>query len=61
MPGFNEMLTPTQMWQVSQLLAHADKLPDQTKAALARPAPPAAAPAAAPTSAPVQTPKAKKK
>ena len=27
MPGFGEMLTPTQMWQVSQLLAHADKLP----------------------------------
>lgn len=38
MPGFNEMLTPTQMWQVSQLLAHADKLPDPTKAALAKPA-----------------------
>jgi mono/diheme cytochrome c family protein len=38
MPGFNELLTPTQMWQVSQLLAHADKLPEQTKAALARPA-----------------------
>ncbi len=38
MPGFNEMLTPTQMWQVSQLLAHADKLPEPTKAALARPA-----------------------
>ncbi len=34
MPGFKEMLSPTQMWQVSQLLAHADKLPDQTKAAL---------------------------
>jgi thiosulfate dehydrogenase len=51
MPGFNEMLTPTQMWQVSQLLAHADKLPDQTKAALARPAaiPVAAPPAAATT------------
>jgi hypothetical protein len=38
MPGFNEMLTPTQMWQVSQLLAHADKLPEPTKAALAKPA-----------------------
>jgi hypothetical protein len=38
MPGFNEMLTPTQMWQVSQMLAHANKLPEQTKAALARPA-----------------------
>jgi mono/diheme cytochrome c family protein len=37
MPGFNEMLTPTQMWQVSQLLAHADKLPDQTKGVLVKP------------------------
>jgi thiosulfate dehydrogenase len=37
MPGFNDMLTPTQMWQVSQLLAHADKLPDQTKAVLVKP------------------------
>jgi hypothetical protein len=31
------MLTPTQMWQVSQMLAHADKLPEPTKAALAKP------------------------
>ena len=38
MPGFKEMLTPTQIWQVSQLLAHANKLPDPTKAALAKPA-----------------------
>ena len=38
MPGFKDMLTPTQMWQVSQMLQHADKLPDQTKAALAKPA-----------------------
>lgn len=38
MPGFKDMLTPTQMWQISQMLKHADKLPDQTKAALARPA-----------------------
>ncbi|HEU4416491.1 MAG TPA: cytochrome c [Candidatus Angelobacter sp.] len=36
MPGFNEMLTPTQMWQVSQMLAHADKLPDATKTALSK-------------------------
>jgi thiosulfate dehydrogenase len=57
MPGFNEMLTPTQMWQVSQLLAHADKLPDQTKAVLVKPVmvpgsatvAPATAPAAQPT------------
>ncbi len=44
MPGFGQMLSPTQMWQVSQLLAHADKLPDQTKAALA----PASTPPAEP-------------
>jgi mono/diheme cytochrome c family protein len=47
MPGFNDMLTPTQMWQVSQLLAHADKLPDSTKAALKPLITPAAAPASA--------------
>ena len=34
MPGFGQMLSPTQMWQVSQLLAHADAIPDKTKAAL---------------------------
>lgn len=56
MPGFNEMLTSTQIWQVSQLLAHADKLPDQTKAALAKPA---AIPVAAPPAMPPQ--KSKKK
>jgi thiosulfate dehydrogenase len=44
MPGFNDMLTPTQIWQVSQLLAHADKLPDPTKAAL-KPSAPAVPPA----------------
>ena len=59
MPGFKDMLTPTQMWQVSHMLAHADKLPDQTKAALAKPAPVTIAPAPAP--APAQPPKAKKK
>jgi thiosulfate dehydrogenase len=37
MPGFNDMLTSTQMWQVSQMLAHADKLPDPTKAVLVKP------------------------
>jgi mono/diheme cytochrome c family protein len=34
MPGFGEMLTPTQVWQVSLLLAHADKLPAQTQLVL---------------------------
>lgn len=37
MPGFSEMLTPGQIWQVSQLLANADKLPDKAKAALVKP------------------------
>ena len=34
MPGFSESLSQTQMWQVSLLLAHADKLPDSVKTAL---------------------------
>ena len=34
MPGFKDMLTPTQMWQVSQMLKHADKLPDQSKSSI---------------------------
>jgi thiosulfate dehydrogenase len=34
MPGFGEMLTPTQVWQVSLLLSKADKLPPQVQAAL---------------------------
>jgi mono/diheme cytochrome c family protein len=38
MPGFAEMLTPTQIWQVSLLLANADKLPVQVQSALAPPA-----------------------
>ena len=35
MPGFNKLLSGTQIWQVSLLLSKADKLPDQTKAVLA--------------------------
>jgi mono/diheme cytochrome c family protein len=34
MPGFNKSLTKNQVWQVSLLLAGADKLSPQTKAAL---------------------------
>jgi len=48
MPGFNDMLTPTQMWQVSQMLANADKLPDPAKAALKPVSTPAPAPATTP-------------
>jgi thiosulfate dehydrogenase len=37
MPAFQSSLDETQMWQVSQLVAHADKLPDSVKEALSRP------------------------
>lgn len=52
MPGFSEMLTPTQRWQVSLLLANADKLPAQTQAVLTRPAVTPAATQNAPAAAP---------
>jgi mono/diheme cytochrome c family protein len=35
MPGFKGSLTEKQLWQVSQLLAHADKIPAAVKTALA--------------------------
>ena len=47
MPGFKQSLSETQMWQVSLLLANANKVPDSVKQALA---PEAAAPAAEPLS-----------
>jgi thiosulfate dehydrogenase len=34
MPGFKGKLTDTELWQVSQLLANADKIPPPVKAAL---------------------------
>lgn len=37
MPGFKNSLSDTQMWQVSVLLAQADKLPASVKAILAAP------------------------
>jgi mono/diheme cytochrome c family protein len=43
MPGFQKYLSTTQMWQVSLLVANADKLPQSVKDSLAAPA------AAAPT------------
>jgi mono/diheme cytochrome c family protein len=36
MPGFRASLTEDQIWQVSQLLAHADKLPDSVRGELNR-------------------------
>ncbi len=35
MPGFEKLLSPTQMWQVSLLLANSDKLPPSVKDSLA--------------------------
>jgi thiosulfate dehydrogenase len=55
MASFSESLSQTQMWQVSLMLANANKLPDSVKAALYRPVPlvpaepPAPAPGAPPT------------
>lgn len=37
MPGFRGNLSDTQAWQVSILLAHADRLPESVKSALASP------------------------
>ena len=45
MPGFSKSLNETQMWQMSLLLANADKLPPAVKAALVA-APATSAPAA---------------
>jgi thiosulfate dehydrogenase len=39
MPGFSQSLSETQMWQVSLLLANADKLPDAAKQVLVTGAP----------------------
>ncbi len=33
MPGFADILSDTQRWQVTMLLAHADKLPPEAQAA----------------------------
>lgn len=46
MPGFDKTLSTTQMWQVSLLLANADKLPQAAKDVLTPPAVPATPPTA---------------
>ena len=48
MPGFENTLSTTQMWQVSLLLANADKLPASAKDTLTAAAPQIAAPATTP-------------
>jgi thiosulfate dehydrogenase len=56
MPGFNESLSQTQMWQVSLMLANANKLPESVKGALYRPTPllPEQTAAPAPTAPPTK-------
>jgi thiosulfate dehydrogenase len=48
MPGFKNVLNDTELWQVSQLVANADKIPDSAKKVLAPEPPPAPAMTAAP-------------
>ena len=57
MPSFSDSLSQTQMWQVSLLLANANKLPESVKTALYRPTPlPPAQPAAPATGTPPTQP-----
>jgi thiosulfate dehydrogenase len=51
MPGFKGKLTDTQLWQVSELLANADKIPPSVKAALTLVSPAPAGAVQHPTSA----------
>jgi thiosulfate dehydrogenase len=53
MPGFSKSLSETQMWQISLLLANADKLPSSVKGSLVAPAPAVPTPAVVP---PAMTP-----
>lgn len=48
MPAFKGALTDTQLWQVAQLVANADKIPDSAKKMLVSDPPPAPMAAAAP-------------
>ncbi len=61
MPGFNDILTPTQIWQVSQMLAHADKLPDPDESRAGETSSASAAQPVAPTPAPEQPQKSGRK
>jgi hypothetical protein len=56
MPAFSETLGSTQVWQISQMLKNADKLPEQTTAALTKSAP-VPTPAASPSPTPATPPK----
>ncbi len=54
MPGFSQSLSETQMWQVSLLLANADKLPDSAKQLLVTGGPQGPAPGGAAPPSPLQ-------
>jgi thiosulfate dehydrogenase len=56
MPGFQKALTDQQMWQVSALMASADKLPPDVLRSLLPAAAPGDAISAAPGATPAQTP-----
>ena len=58
MPGFSKTLNETQMWQVSLLLANADKLPASAREALVAPPGLQVTPAGAPTAPVSSTPAA---
>lgn len=58
MPGFGESLNASQVWQVSLLLANADKLPPATQAVLTEAAAPLPAPSNPP---PTEQPSRKKR
>jgi hypothetical protein len=50
MPSFKTKLSDTQLWQVSQLLAHADELPESVKKELVPDLPaPGSVPSSLPT------------
>jgi len=51
MPSFKGVLTDTELWQVAQLVAHANEIPDSVKKILAAAQDPATA-APAPTKPP---------
>jgi mono/diheme cytochrome c family protein len=58
MPSFKSKLTDTQMWQVAQLVAHANELPDSAKKVLVPDTPP---PTPAPAAAAAPAPPSKRK
>jgi hypothetical protein len=52
MPSFKTKLSDTQLWQVSQLLAHANEIPESVKKVLIPVSPTAATPPAQPAGSP---------